>query len=309
MPKISVIIPAHNPHAGRLARTLRALRGQTLPIQDWELLLIDNASSPATDARSLLVDAPANLRLVVEPRLGLSHARRRGFIEATGEFLVLVDDDNLLAPDYLAQVRSLFLEYPDVGMLGGRSMPEFETPPPPWIDEFKWLLALRDLGPAPIIGALEVSQTGRHAYPFFAPIGAGMALRAAAGRAWLDKSDPDAITDRKGRELSSGGDNDIVISVMRAGWKAAYFPELELTHLIPSGRTTPEYLARLNRGIQKSWMQVLLRHDMSDWPVIPRWTVPLRQAKAWFTRRAWSGPVARIHWQGACGHFEGRLSR
>lgn len=307
MPQISVIIPTHNPHAGRLERTLRALRGQTLPVQNWELLLIDNASSPAIDVRPLVADAPANLRLISEPRLGLSHARRRGFIEAKGEFLILVDDDNVLAPDYLARVQSLFLGHPDVGMMGGRSMPEFETTPPPWLTEFVWLLALRDLGPAPIIGMLEVSKTGRHAYPFFAPIGAGMALRKTAARAWLDKSDPDAITDRKGRELSSGGDNDIVISVLRADWKAAYFPELELIHLIPSVRTSPGYLARLNRGIQKSWMQVLLRHDMSDWPVIPRWTLPLRKAKAWFTQRAWSGPVARIRWQGTCGHFEGRI--
>jgi hypothetical protein len=134
-----------------------------------------------------------------------------------------------------------------------------------------------------------------------------MALRRGAAQAWLDHANPETLTDRKGTELTSSGDNDIVIHVLRAGWDVAYFPELALIHLIPSERLAPGYLARLNRGIQKSWMQVLLRHGLSDWPPIPRWTVPLRKLKAWFTHRAWSGPAARIRWQGACGHFEGRL--
>jgi hypothetical protein len=67
-----------------------------------------------------------------------------------------------------------------------------------------------------------------------------------------------------------------------------------------------DYLARLNRGIAKSWMQVLRKHDANPWSPIAPWTVPLRQFKAWFTHRAWSGPAEFIRWQGACGHFEGR---
>ena len=33
----------------------------------------------------------------------------------------------------------------------------------------------------------------------------------------------------------------------------------------------------------------------------------LRQFKAWFGHRAWTSPAARIRWQGACGHYEGRI--
>jgi hypothetical protein len=69
---------------------------------------------------------------------------------------------------------------------------------------------------------------------------------------------------------------------------------------------SPGYLARLNRGIQKSWMQVLSLHEANPWPQIPNWTVPLRKFKAWIRHRAWSGPIGQIRWQGACGHFEGR---
>jgi hypothetical protein len=135
-----------------------------------------------------------------------------------------------------------------------------------------------------------------------------MAIRLDAVRKWLGAPNVDDLADRRGGDLSSSGDNDIVLTIMKDGWEVAYFPELALVHLIPASRLDPSYLGRLNRGIQKSWMQVLTKHHANPWPTIPRWTVPLRQGKAWLRLRAWSGAAASIRWQGACGHFEGRSS-
>lgn len=306
--KVSVILPAHNSHPGRLERTLAGLRAQKLPPEQWELLVVDNASQPPL--------RPADLpgaRLVTEPRPGLTHARRLGLRESSGEYVVLVDDDNILAPDYLEQAVRIFAAHPRLGAIGGKNLPEFESPPPAWWQsEFDGLLACRDLGDRPLFAAdRRDPQTGRREYPDFAPVGAGMALRRDAVRAWLEDPAAGNLPDRRGAELSSGGDNDIVLSLLRAGWEVGYFPELRLTHLIPAGRLQRDYLARLKRGIARSWVQVLQRHDANPWPPVAPWTVPLRQLKAWFTHRAWSGPVAYIRWQGACGHFEGlaRLSR
>ena len=309
MPLLSVIISTHNPDPGRLQRTLQALQAQTLPADQWETVLVDNASSPALRSADWSAQGPANLQLVPEPVPGLSHARRRGFLAGTGEFFVLVDDDNELAPDYLAEVLRLFAAQPKVGLLGGRSLPEFESPPEPWVREFDGLIACRDLGDTPLVSqGLRNPATGGNDYPLFAPIGAGMALRRAAAQAWLDQSGESDLPDRQGASLSSSGDNDIVLAAMQAGWEAAYFPSLQLTHLIPAFRTTRDYLARLNRGIQRSWMRVLSQHDANPWPPLAAWSVPLRQSKAWFAHRAWSSPAAWVRWQGACGHFEGRVA-
>lgn len=307
MISLSVIIPTHNPHAGRLRRTLRALQVQTLPAENWDCLLVDNASVVPLRHADWSPHGPSGLRLVAEPSPGLSQARRRGFTEARGELLVLVDDDNELAPDYLAEVVQLFAVHPRVGALGGRILPEFESPPSPWVREFDGLLACRDLGDvAQISAGLCNPTTGRNGYPMFAPMGAGMALRRAAAASWLEGGGATALPDRQGGKLSSSGDNDIILCAMRAGWEAAYFPSLRLTHLIPTDRTNRDYLARLNRGIQNSWMRVLARHDASPWPPLAAWTVPMRCTKAWFTHRAWSSDAAYVRWQGACGHFEGR---
>lgn len=304
---VTVIIPTHNPSRERLARTLAALAGQSLPPDQWELLLVDNASQPSLDPRSLPAPRPAQTRLVHEPQLGLSAARRRGFHEAATEFVVLVDDDNVLAPDYLENVRALFAAHPRVGLAGGKSLPAFEADPPPWAHEFFPLLALRDLGERDLISSgLLSGTTGCNLYPAFAPIGAGMAARTAAIQPWL--AAPSALTDRRGTELTSGGDNDIVLTALQAGWEVGYFPRLGLTHLIPASRLDPRYLARLNRGIQSSWMRVLRRHDANPWSPLGPTGAALRKLKAWFSYRAWRSPAARIRWQGACGHFDGRVA-
>jgi glycosyltransferase involved in cell wall biosynthesis len=41
--KVSVVICTHNSRRGYLVRVLDALKAQTLPREQWELLLIDNA--------------------------------------------------------------------------------------------------------------------------------------------------------------------------------------------------------------------------------------------------------------------------
>jgi len=309
--ELSVIIPTHNPHLGRLQRTLAGLRDQTFPAGRWETLLVDNASTPEVEHRVFADAVPANLRIVCEPHLGLTSARRRGFTEARAPLCVLVDDDNVLAPGYLAHVVRLFAMHPRVGALGGKSLPEFEVEPPDWAREFLPLLALRDLGDQPCVAAgLRPPGAARNQYPAgAAPIGAGMAIRRGAAAHWLADSGDSPLTDRRGDKLTSGGDNDIVFTVLKHGWAVGYFPELTLTHLIPASRLTADYLARLNHGIQKSWVQVLLKYDACPWPQIAGWTVPLRQVRAWFTDRAWTSPAARIRWRGACGQFEGCAHR
>lgn len=306
---VSVVISAHNPNPARFGRTLEGLAKQTLPSEQWETIVVDNASVPPLAYENLAALRPTNLRIVPESRLGLSSARRRGMEEARGEICVLVDDDNVLAPNYLETVCALLVKHPGIGIAGGKSIPEFEIEPEAWQSEFLPLLALRDLGPSALISrGLRPSSASRNEYPLFAPIGAGMALRREACRAWLSQADS-GITDRRGGDLTSGGDNEIVLFAMKAGWEVAYFPDLVLTHLIPATRLSATYLARLNRAIQRSWMQVLSRHEANPWPPLRSTGATLRKARAWFVHRPWRSPAAKIRYEGVCGHFDGRIAK
>lgn len=306
---LTVIVPTHNPDLRPFRAALDGLRRQDLPAERWETIILDNASTAFPGTADYADMCPRNSRLVGERQLGLTWARRRGIQDSSAPLVVFVDDDNVLRPDYLTNVLSIFAAFPRVGLIGGKSIPQFESEPPPWAREFYALLALRDLGPAEMISnGLTPPCSSKGTYPSFAPFGAGMAARKAALAGWLEQGSDssNAVSDRRGGALTSGGDNDIVVFAMRAGWEVGYFPQLQLTHLIPAARLEAGYLARLNRGIQKSWMQVLSRHGINPWPPIASWTMPLRKLKMWWLHRAWRGPAEHIRWQGACGHFEGR---
>lgn len=307
MTALSVVLCTRDPHPGRLARTLAGLAAQTLDVSAWELLLIDNGSSPALAAASLPSPGPslANLRVVPEPVPGLTPARLRGIAEARGEVLVFVDDDNVLASGYLSAALAAFRASPRLAAAGGPVRPEFESSPPPWAAEFFPLLALHDHGPAPLLAPGGPSAP----WPDFAPVGAGLCLRRSSALAYADavRTDPArAALDRRAGQLTSGGDNDMVFTALRAGGDVAYLPDLSLAHLIPPSRLDPAYLARLNRAIQRSWVRVLALHGAYPWRPFPRWTLPPRVLRARLRSHPWRGPVERIRCAGLVGRLEGQ---
>lgn len=300
-PRISVIIPTYNPHAGRLEQTISALKTQTLNVSCWELIIVDNNS-----AKPVIVDTDwhSHTFIISERNQGLTYARTAGINAAQGDIIVMVDDDNILAADYLHNVEAIFNEMPTLGAIGGRSLPVFEGNPPRWLTEFYGNLALRDLGSQQIIAKWEQK------YPDCAPIGAGMAVKKEALSNYIKyiTQGNQVITDRSGTSLGSGGDNEMVIEVLKAGWDVGYFPQLVLHHIIPQERMQPAYLSKLLRQTNRSWVQLLQKHSISPWKKISSRSVLLRQLRAFFKYRAWR-KINYIRWQGACGMFEGLASR
>ncbi|TDO23149.1 glycosyltransferase [Pedobacter duraquae] len=299
---ISVIITTFNPDLERLNQTLAALKNQTLSADQWELIIVDNNSSPSL---SILIDWHPQYTCVVEQLQGLTYGRLKGFNLAVAELIVMVDDDNVLHPDYLKRAKDIMEQQPELGAIGGKSIPIFESQPKDWIKAFYHNLALRDLGNTVILNSWD------HTYPATAPIGAGMIVRKSALKNYIDKVNKagTVIADRSGKMLGSSGDNDIVLEILKAGWQTGYFPELILHHLIPDSRTTTSYLARLINQSNKSWMTVLKRHHINPWPEISVWSLPLRKIKAFITYSAWSNKVNYIKWRGACGSFDGLATK
>jgi glycosyltransferase involved in cell wall biosynthesis len=308
--QLTVVICTHNPRLDYLDRVLTALKAQTLPRENWELLLVDNASCLPL-ASTLDLSWHLHARCVQEKMLGLTAARLCGFREGTTDNFVFVDDDNVLDPSYLLQTMDILNQYSNLGAFGGKSTPLFEVEPEPWMMEFSTCLALRDLGETVQLYAYSENDVEPRHYPFFAPIGAGLVLRRQAAEIYAERVVHDSTRlalGRTGQQLVSGEDNDIVMTILEAGWAVGYFPQLQLTHLITANRLTKAYLARLNYAASCSWIQVLDLHSLCTWKKIPKWSVLPRKIKAFLNCRAWAGPAAYVRWQGACGMLEGQAS-
>ncbi|MFN3875163.1 MAG: glycosyltransferase family 2 protein, partial [Flavobacteriales bacterium] len=114
-PRITVLMTLHNKGA-YVAEAVRSVLSSTLP--DFELLVIDDAS---TD------DGPAIVRAFADPRirllanaanLGRAASANRGFDEARGEYIAILDADDAMEPDRLAKQAALLDARPELGACG-----------------------------------------------------------------------------------------------------------------------------------------------------------------------------------------------
>jgi glycosyltransferase involved in cell wall biosynthesis len=262
--QLSVILCTHNPRADYLQRVLDALKAQTLSKEQWELLLIDNASKESL-ATSWDLSWHPHARHIREEELGLTPARLRGIKESTGEILVFADDDNVLDIRYLQYVMEISKNYPYLGAWGGSCLPEFESPVDSDLKDFLPYLALREI----IRPQWSNYDTGS------VPIGAGLCVRSVIAQKYLAvaKNDPMRMgLGRRGTSLMGGEDFDLALTAYASGLGTGVFPQLQLRHLIPKKRLDAAYLYNICVQGALSYHLVRFLHfgEIPSRPSIPR---------------------------------------
>ncbi len=240
MRDVTVAICTHN-NATLLDRTLTVLALQNFEPDYWSALVVDNNSTDETAevvARHQRSELIPHLQYCREPRLGIAHARHRAIREASSEFVAFVDDDCLLAPDWLQQALTFSLAHPKAGAIGGRVKVLWESPPPPTALSRATWYAEQNFGDVP----QQMPSAG-----FTYLVGAGLVVRRTAleESGWLEKR---LLVGRKGRELSAGEDVEIVLRIRQAGYELWYNPAMILEHVIPERRLSIQYLSRMNRA-------------------------------------------------------------
>lgn len=305
MVQVSFIICTYNPNLSYLTEAVNALLEQSLDQEKYEIILIDNNSNFS------LIDYAKNLpiKYYCEKRQGLTYARIAGSNKALGKYLIFVDDDNILNKDYALNAIKFFEAFPQVGAIGGKSLPRYLSPPPEYIELFWNILALRDKGNKIVIESFSSDiPHEKQKYPQYAPIGAGLVILKKAFDVYaLSLRNDDPISDRKGSSLSSGGDNDIIINLLKQGLYTAYVPNLSLFHIMPSTRLEKAYLAKLAHDSYISWVQVLNKHKIISFSPISKLSYPLRYLKSILVYKPWKSNIHYINWRGAIGCYKGRV--
>lgn len=113
-PLFSVLMPVHDTPPAWLCEAVASVRRQTRG--DWELLLIDDASTRA-DTRTCLaeqVGLDTRIRLLRnDDNRGIAASTNRGAAQARGDWLLLLDHDDILYPDALATFGQAIARAPD----------------------------------------------------------------------------------------------------------------------------------------------------------------------------------------------------
>ena len=98
---ISVVIPTYQRRIA-LERALSALSAQTLPPTEYEVIVAIDGSDDGTREMLAGVAAPYRLHVLWQPNRGRAAACNAGVRAATGDLVVLLDDDMQASPAFLA---------------------------------------------------------------------------------------------------------------------------------------------------------------------------------------------------------------
>lgn len=211
-----------------LERCLEAL--MRLPDDGQEFIVVDNY--PSTNLTQQLVEKYPRVRYVREHRPGLNIARNRALREATRDIVVFTDDDAAPDPGWLRALLRNFND-PLVLCVTGLTMPlELET------EAQEWFQRLGGFGR----GFKRMCLDNHNCDPLMgwvAGAGVNMALRRSA----VEVIGPFNEALDVGTPTRGGGDTELFIRVLLAGYRIVYEPEALNWHR--HRRTWPELRKQL----------------------------------------------------------------
>jgi glycosyltransferase involved in cell wall biosynthesis len=254
----SIIICSYNPDDRLLERCLAAV--QLLNIGEFraEIILVDNNSTiPLASlpyVSEFLKKMPYS-KLINENIQGLNYARVAGIKASKGAYVVFFDDDNEPESNYLQELQELHQHYSNVGAWGpGNVKVDFvDGIIDPGIEIYE-REAFQERQETHVTYANQ--RTWQSCYPF----GTGLCLRKSYLNEYISLAEQGkfSLSDRKGNQLSSGGDTQMVLFCISRGAAAGVSPGLRLTHMIPGKRTNFDYLKRLTYGTSVCYSTCML---------------------------------------------------
>jgi len=138
--QLGIVIPTRN-RATKLERTLQSLLAQTTPLQDFEVVVVDNDSSDDTPKmlRQFWGRFP-NWQCLKQTKPGAAAARNCGIESCKSQILLFLDDDVIAEPDLVQQHLNSHLLQPGSAILGHVRNG--------WSDNdsaFRWILSHKEL--------------------------------------------------------------------------------------------------------------------------------------------------------------------
>ena len=250
-PAATVAICTHN-RCEQLRRAIAGVLQQAdgLPLR---LLVVDNASADGT--AKVIAEAAAQIPASVdfhsyrETKLGLAHARNAALDRAVGEFIVFLDDDAVPSSHWLRAYVEAFAD-PQVGIVVGRTLPEFEVTPPAWVDQ---------PGLMDFFSVLDLGDQSRAMTAQEQPVGANMAFRRSVVGDLRFRPE----LGRRGTSLLSGEETVFVEQLRAGGARMAYCAAAEVHHHVLRERLSLRWILR--RSYYQGETEILAGRKKAKW--------------------------------------------
>ena len=117
MPRISVLMPVYNTRPEHLREAMDSILSQTFT--DFEFLILNDCSTdPGVEEVVKSYADPRIIYTVNERNLGISGSRNRLLDMARGEYLAVMDHDDVSLPERLEKQAAFLDSHPEVGVVG-----------------------------------------------------------------------------------------------------------------------------------------------------------------------------------------------
>jgi len=114
--KVSVVIPCFN-YGAFIRETIASLAAPTF--RDFEIVIVNDGSTDPATLEILRELRGASCRVIDTPNRGVSAARNLGIEQASGEYILPLDADDLISPDYLQRTVAALNAGSEVGVVMG----------------------------------------------------------------------------------------------------------------------------------------------------------------------------------------------
>lgn len=211
--------------------------------------VVDNNSSDNTaDIIKQYCNKNDLFEYVFEKRQGLSYAREQA-TKASTDWVIYVDDDNILGENWLVELKKTIEVHKDVGIINGAVI---ATPEGDLSREQKAILKVMYRN----LACTHCEEPKSGDIPNTVPMGAGMCIRTEALKnikkyGWLK------LKGREGEKLSSGEDTELCERVIKQGYGYISNYKMKLYHIIPQIRLEEQYVIRLIEGLVKGRVEFI----------------------------------------------------
>jgi len=113
-PKVSIVMAAYNGEK-YIADAIQSVVNQTFA--DFDLLIIDDGSVDNTSAVVASFLSDKRIKYFFQTNKGTSSARNRGIVQATGEYIGFIDQDDLFLPDKIEATSQFLDDNPSCAMV------------------------------------------------------------------------------------------------------------------------------------------------------------------------------------------------
>lgn len=243
---VTIILCTFN-GANRLPKTIEYISNQSFKTHiDWELIIVDNASTDNTAKVAATEWEKYNIKnvsftILKETRPGKIYALAQAFDKAQFNYSIICDDDNWLKEDYSEIVYNILEGDKTIGAVGGKGIAVADAPGlPEWFFKYEDGYATGEQG-------IQSGDVTARRYLW----GAGLGTRTELYRKMYDKF-PSLLTGRLGKELTAGEDGEYCLRLILAGYKLYYDSRLIFKHYMPASRLTLQYREKLFEGFTES---------------------------------------------------------